>query len=233
MDNYFDHIEDYLKEHLSQEDRTLFDSEMSVNEQLAFAVKEYELLQGAQDVLIEDDIQASIDEVRAELNQNKSKPQEHQSANQIWLRPVGIAASIILLLGLGYLAMRGFVQPLSENKLYALSSDELRDKYFREPVDVVERGSDERETGIHSPQKPCEIAHYLMANKQYQEALDTFRYSLQDTDQICKWKSEFYSALIYVIQDKRGQAKLLLEKIVIEQEHGFSDKAKELLKDLN
>lgn len=234
MDNYFDHLDDYIEERLSTEDRAVFESEIEVNEELAFAVKEYQLLQGAQDVLVEDDIQASIDEVRAELNQDKNESQQGQSNNRSWLRPVGIAASVVLLLGIGYMIMQGLNQTVSGDTIYAMSEAALLEKYFREPVDSTERGSNETvdDTEINAPQKPCEIAHHLMANEKYKEALETFSYSLNDSDQNCKWKSEFYSSLIYAIQGDTRQAKTILEKIVSDVDHGFNAKANRLLVDL-
>ncbi len=232
MDNYFDHLDDYIDGRLSKEDKALFESEISVNDQLAFAVKEYQLLQDTQGVLVEDDIQASIDEVRSELHQHQNNSREDTSAKQFWLRPVGIAASVVLLLGLGYMLMQGLNQTASGDTLYAMSEAELLEKYFRDPVDATVRGANEQDAIINSPQKPCEIAHQFMSNGQYKEALETFSYSLDDEDQNCRWKSEFYSSLILAIQGDKRESKELLDKIISDTRHGFNAKAKNLLKDL-
>jgi len=230
MDNYFDHIEDYINGHLSSEDMASFKSAMSSNEELQFAVKEFQLLKDVQHVLIEEDIQASINEVQAEIAQDSQPDQSISGAKRIWLKPLSIAASVILLLGAGYFVLQGLTDTVSSEELIALSGVELHQRYFRAPVGRQVRGDAEIEQ--NDPQKPCDIAHQLMAEHKYGDALDTFKYSLDDTDQMCKWKSEFYSALIYAIQGDTKQSKLALNPIIKNPDHGYYKKANDLLLDL-
>lgn len=237
MDNYFDHIEDFISGQLSKENRQSFETEMAINEQLEFAVKEHQLLYDVQDVLIEEDIQSSIDKVRSEMSDTKLTSQSDHEAKRIWLKPLSIAASVAILLGLGYFVLQGLDGNMSGSEIYALTGVELHDKYFRKPVDSQVRGVINTDTSQEEisevTQKPCDVAHELMTDNKYRAALDAFKNSLDDSEDLCKWKSEFYSALIYAILGEREQAKKELDPIIQNPTHGYHNKAKELLLDLD
>ncbi|MBK7805084.1 MAG: hypothetical protein IPJ51_02105 [Saprospiraceae bacterium] len=90
MVDFFEHIDEYIKDQLSPEDKQAFEAEMTVNPTLRSAVDNYDLLKEISMGFLET-------EVREILNQTNDAPKKPNNYRWIWVTTI-----IVLLIAFAY-----------------------------------------------------------------------------------------------------------------------------------
>jgi len=115
----FDKIEDYLAGTMSRTDATAFATEIAADASLAAMVRDYQVAQGAIELLIENDLRAELDLLRTEANFNNIEAylggNLSDSTEQARMEERGDLASTVEAYGVGEDA----VEMLIENNLRA------------------------------------------------------------------------------------------------------------------
>jgi len=212
MDNYYDHISDYLKGKMSDSDQEEFKRALSRDKDLAEAVEHYDIIELISDELVERDIQESIDEVKFVSTHKKVGGRKH-------LPLLSIAASTIVLIGLGYLLLR------SSNL-----TQTIYDENYNPLIVSTERG-DNNFSEI-SEMSICDAAQELQQNvathkesiAKYQEAL-----AIGDTD--CKAEAEWNLILLHLLNKDYESLQPIMDKIIHKESHPYHNHALNINKD--
>lgn len=211
MFDYYQHIESFLLDKLSPEDRATFVTEMNKNPELRHMVDNSPVYKDISDALITDLIDKNIRSVKSEISRSRKVKLISWAS--------GIAASVLIIGGVSMLT-------IFQNDH---NNDEIFDKYFSPPMGTVSRNSSIEELSM---MKPCDAGHVLLDRSQYLLALKQFEESLSDNDLRCSEKSEFYKMLTLIKQNRINDAKIILNSILNNQNHSFFIKSKSIMKDL-
>ena len=170
MEEYFDKIEQYLADAMSEEERSSFEAEVAQNKELREAVEAHRLAQDAMEVMIEDNLRAELQKMQADTYPiQKLRKSDEQGGRVVSLRRywprLAVAASVLLLIGF-------FTFQWTGNNY----SDSAIAGNFYQPEDLlqeIEVRGDREESVLATGIKQLEAA-------QYQEALTTLE-SIPDT----------------------------------------------------
>ncbi|MBT8232008.1 MAG: hypothetical protein HKO66_04885 [Saprospiraceae bacterium] len=215
MDRYT-HIESYLMNVLSSEDKAAFELEMSQDPQLKADVEAHAKMKSALDGLVEHDVKAVLD---AENNQTASDPIPMPTIPiAIGRRKfIPIAASILVLVSVGWWV----------NK--PTSTDRIFENYCKEPIGFDTRSGENVQ--IDSITKMYFDTYKLIKENKFQEAYNIYSSSNIPKDHKLHDNYEWFSALTLLKLD-REKAIEKFELLSKNQSHKYSKKIREILEEL-
>ena len=129
MNDFYDHIEDYISGRLSSQDKTEFEAAMQSDPDLSEAVQNFHLAKKLSASLIED-------ETRQVLNSIKSKPKGNQQKFYL------IAASILVLVIAFYFVV------LKEKDPVVYDDKQIFAQLYESPASVASRNESELLTAL-------------------------------------------------------------------------------------
>lgn len=151
MMDYFEYIDDYINDSLSEEMKQSFAKELSTNPDLQLAVEQHAETQEVLDYLLEEDIQTSIDKVKSEI---KHQPQNLHIATKrkALFTPLKIAASLVILISVSWFI---FNQTNTSDQIDVMA-------YYEMPVNKSPRGE--------SNKTDLELAHEAFDKRDFKQA---------------------------------------------------------------
>lgn len=160
MTDYFEHIEDYMSDQLSAEQKAAFELAMESDSALRQAVADWPTAVKLSEGLLELDVLATIQGLEAAENPDEGMPRDHTKVVQIDPSSKGLATDqsydvsrkpwlwAVLMLALGGLAV-WLYQGSRSQSIRTLTSDQVYAAYYEAPVnEVTERGVDDIHTSI-------------------------------------------------------------------------------------
>ena len=155
MMDYFENIDDYINDSLSEEMKQSFVKELATNPDLQLAVEQHAGTQEVLDYLLEEDIQTSIDKVKSEI---KRKPGNLHIATKrkSLFTPLRIAASLLLLVSASWFI---FNQDNTSDQIDVMD-------YYEMPVNKSPRGITNK--------TDLELAHEAFDKRDFEQAENLF-----------------------------------------------------------
>ena len=220
MIDFFNQIEDYKQNRLSDDHQILFEEEMAKNATLKDAVANHSIVMEALDLLLEDSIRSEI----------KSLEAENLISNQRSTRSFKSSLSLILALIILISSWLYFILQVSKNK--RRNYEDLYATHFIEFIPSRTRGP----SGVLSfdgSVNMVDTGHRLMSEGQIQLARIQFEKILEDTPGIGREKAEWLLSLCYLYEGESVKADSLLSVILANENHTYFPNAADLKKDLD
>jgi len=211
----YDYFENYLSDKLSKEEKMNFEKRLEVDEAFRLDFISHKDLQGAFDVLVEEDVMKHINTIKTPETQphtitEDKKPSTFWKKFLIGLIIGFFAMSAIMLLGKQKskesIYMAEYQAPLNNDSVRSGDSTNTTSQYFQE----------------------TKHAHELVAAKKYKDAAAVLEPQLKQFSGTNRMEIEWYLALIYSNYDLERSRALLFE-ISSDPGHPYSRKAKRLL----
>lgn len=219
MIDFYEHIEDYINDTLSEADLAAFKKQLDQDDELVRAVENFGVVDEALGLLVEEDIRGVIAGLeRGEGIKNTSKSLQKTPGYKSYLLWLFFASCLALF---AYL-----YKSLSENNTSS-QNDILYASYYSEYMSPEVRGDSNQTPTLTL----CNQGHKLMQEEKLSDAKAVFLQSLKVEDN-CTDKSQWYLALIYLSEDNRASLDSLLNIIVTDQASPYNARALKLSKEL-
>ena len=229
MMDYFENIDNYINDSLSEEMKQSFVKELATNPDLQLAVEQHAGTQEVLDYLLEEDIQTSINKVKSEI---KHKPENLHIATKrkSLFTPLRIAASLLLLVSASWFifnqdntsdqidVMDYYEMPVNKsprgitNKTDLELAHEAFDK--RDFKDAVVRFIKLKEKENSKYEAFEYLGHIYFLQKQYEKAIKYFKFSINNSLSIEKSNGLYYNiALAELALNNKIEAIRILKNI--------------------
>ena len=235
----FDQIEAYLDGKLGKEDKEHFEAALSKNEELQKLVKQHRLEREAMELLVEKDLRDQMEDWEMEADQKDASATETKE-RKLW--PVFAVAASILLLALFYfllpvqgtsgqqLAEQFYETPALERGLDSNNPLRKGQRFFvqKEYTAAIERfEAINRQDSMYWTAKEWE-GHALFKIGELEQAITVFSALSTQAPEPFDHRGDWNLILIYLIQDKKVEAKERLDSIVADENHLYHPLAKQL-----
>ncbi len=225
---HFQRIEKYLKGEMPEEERQAFLKEMAEDSELAEEVKIQEFEENALEWMARENLRRKLQAHRKSLKGHSPKGRKgiFRLGDRANFLPIGIAASLLLILAIFFL----FPTAPPPGQL----ADELSRQY--PPGSNSLRSDQGLEDGPNSSLDSLyQLGHYLYKEGRYAEAidqyeayLDTAPHTFRRVDEV-----EFYLFLALLKSERLEEATALGEDIVRDSAHRFQPATREALQQLS
>jgi len=246
---YYEKIEAFVRDQLSDTERAAFLQEMESNPQIQSDVDSFSMA----DILIERNISTELkgkmsswkkEETSSVTNESTAPSQKVQKTGVVrsLYKRLAYAASFLLLLAAGsyFMSSNYSDQNLASNYDHTWTANpNVRGETKNQPegldVDMAfEAGDMDALLKINSGRSIYYQGLLLKESKQYEAAIDKFESSIKSADSVLKKYAEWQ---IIIVSLKNGnfdqRAKELLEQAVNDPSNMYNENAKKLNKDLN
>lgn len=245
---YFERIDKYLKNQMSDTERQAFEAELVRNEELA---SEYEIQQVEEqllDVYARDQIQKQLQQIK----EKKAAPSPTSAKRRVLITSLSIAAGLLLLLTLGrdwllpspaakrsqmvlalYEEYPPTFGPLTRNGTEETASDssKLMTQILSDPATSSEQLAQAiayfQGQVSENPIANYYLGHGLFKAARYQEAVRAFR-ALQDTSSPYQADAAFFECLALVQADSIEAANQRIDELLSVQDQPYVEPLREL-----
>ena len=206
-------IEDYLAGKLTREESSAFEAEMATDSSLQEHVELYQHAEAAIQYMKYKELKSRLKSIDSELDSNVNRPVARQSIITPMYRRIAVAASVILVVGIGatiFLRNQTLTGPdLAQRYFASIEVDQLRSQDETKPADWVSQ---------------LILAEESFKSGNYTTAADIYL-KLEDENLIHQEKIQWNLLMSYIGAGNTTKANNLLDVILSDSEHGFYDKA--------
>lgn len=231
-DKHISRVEGYFKKTLSEKEEKQFMNDVSSDKELRRVFEEYQLAVDATDQHVEKDLRSKFAGWRNAQNKEKKRS---------LIISIGIAASILLLIGVYFISNRGF--KINGHDQLAIEFYELpdtpertmgdEDRHWSMGVDAFSRqmfvqAIDEwKKIEDADPEVNYYLAHCYFNIEEYNKAIALFL-DLSSGTSVFSFSSDWYLALAYLASDKTDRVNDQLIRIVNDTTHPYHADARVL-----
>lgn len=238
-EKYFDQIEAYLNQELSETDAKAFEQAVENDTELQQAMDIHMLSRDAMDILVENDLRAELNELRAE-QQTEAAP-----ATIRQLRPrrrlftqLAVAASVALAVGFfsffwasnNYtdeaIAFAAYDNPVQSttirgNQGVQQQLKSVKNQLANQEIAAAIATLEKIENGAENSEVQYYLGHAQFLNKDYSTAAGNFQQAIAINDARYKQKAEYYLLLSWMLEGQTNTTafQTLYDKIAQDDNH--------------